>query len=273
MPKVRRIGRCVNRSKPRRRVDLELIVGRNPVVDFLETRSRSQKLLLTRSSRKDSRVKRAIELATRNGVLVETSTDLELDELTQAENHQGCVLIVPPFQYTPIDEILTLSQSDKTQLALAPVNLVVALDGVTDPQNLGAVIRSAEAFGARGVVIPERRAAQVTSTVWKASAGALARLPVARVVNLSRTIEMANDLGYQSVGLDANADRSIGQVQQEFGSDPLLLVAGAEGAGLARLVRERCGLLARVPHQASAASLNVSVSVGIALYVLANKLD
>lgn len=254
------------RGNPRLRPSVELIVGRNPVVDFLETGAQSQRLLLTRASQKDPRVQRAIELARAQGLPIETTDEGSLDDISDSANHQGCALVVPPFVYTPIDQLLSLTSARPTQV-------LVGLDGVTDPHNLGAVIRSAEAFGASGVVIPERRSAQVNPTVWKSSAGALARLPVARVVNLSRTIEIINDYGFQSVGLDASATLTIGQVARDFGHDPLLLIAGAEGAGLGRLVKERCSLLARVPHQLSAASLNVSVSVGIALYVLANKLD
>ena len=244
----------------------EIVVGRNPVADFLESGASCQKLLLTQASKKDPRVKRALDLAAKRQVPIEFVSDAFINELSQAMNHQGCALIVPPFRYTPIEELISVTKNGSA-------NLLVGLDGVTDPQNLGAVIRSAEAFGARGVVIPERRAAQVTATVWKASAGALARLPVARVVNLSRTIELANDSGFHSVGLDADADATIGQVKRDFVQDPIFLVAGAEGAGLSRLVSQRCSLLARIPHKPSAASLNVSVSVGIALYVLANKLD
>ena len=251
------------------------------MVDFLETDSPSEKLILTRASQKDARVKRAIELAKERGVLIEVTDERHLDEVSQSASHQGCALVVPPFAYTQIEHLLSLGQPSSPSLPSSPSSpsapaspaLLVGLDGVSDPQNLGAVIRSAEAFGAKGVVIPERRSAQVNPTVWKASAGALARLPVAKVVNLSRTIDTANELGFQSVGLDAKANMSIDEVKTDYGDDPIFLIAGAEGAGLARLVKERCTLLARVPHRPSAASLNVSVSVGIALYVLANKLD
>ena len=142
--------------------------------------------------------------------------------------------------------------------------LVVALDGVTDPRNLGAIVRSAAAFGAHGVLIPERRAAGMTAAAWKTSAGAAARIPIARATNLNRSLRAYADAGFTLVGLDGRADTAIGEIAQ--GSGPLVLVVGSEDTGLSRLVREACDAVAAIPISGEVESLNAGVAAGIALY-------
>lgn len=238
-------------------------MGRNPVADSLRAGVSGTKLWVTKASQTDERVKQCLAAAGENGWSIAVVSDAELTQMTGSHAHQGCVLETKPFQYASIQDLFEVATGQ----------VLVALDGVTDPQNLGAIVRSAEAFGAKGLVLPERRSAQVTPAVWKASAGAVARLPIARVVNLARAINDANDRGFQSIGLAAEADDDLSEIALRCEGDSILLVAGSEGSGLSRLVRERCTFMARIPHRSSAASLNVSVSVGIALYLTTNKLN
>ena len=155
----------------------------------------------------------------------------------------------------------------KERLAQADCANGFILDGVTDPQNLGAVIRSAAAFGANGVILPERRSASVTAAAWKVSAGAAAHMPVARVVNLTKAIESLKERGYYSVGLDGGGDALVGETG--FETDPLVVVLGSEGNGLSRLVREACDSIAGIPMSNMVESLNASVAAGITLYAVA----
>ena len=140
---------------------------------------------------------------------------------------------------------------------------------MTDPRNLGAVVRSAAAFGAHGVVIPERRSAGMTAAAWKTSAGAAARIPIARATNLNRTLRAYADAGLTLVGLDGAADTDLAEVAELSG--PLVLVIGSEGAGLSRLVREACHTLAAIPITATVESLNAGVAAGIALYEISRR--
>jgi 23S rRNA (guanosine2251-2'-O)-methyltransferase len=144
--------------------------------------------------------------------------------------------------------------------------LLVALDGVTDPRNLGAIVRSAAAFGASGVLMTERRAAGMTASAWKSSAGAAARLPIAQVTNLARTIDEAKKLGCFVVGLDGESDVSISEMK--VATENLMVIVGSEGKGLARLTREKCDLVVSIPISATTESLNASVATSIALYAV-----
>jgi 23S rRNA (guanosine2251-2'-O)-methyltransferase len=175
--------------------------------------------------------------------------------------HQGIGLQVPPYDYAHPDDLLALA-SDSGRPPL-----IVALDGVTDPRNLGAVVRSAAAFDAHGVVVPQRRSVGMTASAWRTSAGAAARLPVARAVNLARALASYQDNGLQTVGLAADGDVDLHEY--DGFADPVALVVGAEGAGLSRLVRERCDVVVRIPIDRDTESLNVSVAAGIALYAAA----
>ncbi|PRY00722.1 23S rRNA (guanosine(2251)-2'-O)-methyltransferase RlmB [Allonocardiopsis opalescens] len=242
----------------RGRGEREMVVGRNPVVEALRARVPADALLLGVSVDADDRVKEAVRIAGDLGVPVQEAGRAELDRRTEGAPHQGLALVVPPFPYVHPGELL-----ESAMAAEAPA-LVVALDGITDPHNLGAVARSAAAFGAHGLLIPERRAAGVTAAAWKTSAGTLARLPVARAVNLTRTLEDYRRAGLFVVGLDGTAEADIDAVDLLTG--PVVVVVGSEGRGLSRLVRERCDLVARIPMGPAAESLNASVASGVALY-------
>jgi 23S rRNA (guanosine2251-2'-O)-methyltransferase len=187
----------------------------------------------------------------------------ELDRLSGGGPHQGLVLQVPAYSYAHPDDLP--ARAEKAGEAA----LLVALDGVMDPRNLGAILRSAAAFGAHGVVVPARRAAGLTAAAWKTSAGAAARVPVARATNLTRALVAYREAGLFIVGLDAGAPSDVGDL--ELADQPVVLVVGSEGKGLSRLVREHCDVVARIPIGGLTESLNAGVAAGIALYEVARK--
>ncbi|MPZ63035.1 MAG: 23S rRNA (guanosine(2251)-2'-O)-methyltransferase RlmB [Propionibacteriales bacterium] len=245
--------------QPRGR-DGEWVVGRNPVVEALRARVPAGELYVATGAGSDSRVREAVQSAADARCPIVEVPRRELDRLTGGATHQGLALKLTAYDYAHPDDLLAVARE-----AGAPP-LVVALDGITDPRNLGAVVRSAAAFGAHGVVVPERRAAGMSTAAWKASAGAAARLRVARAVNLSRQLTVYAKAGLTIVGLDADGPVSLAEVRR--GDEGLVLVIGAEGRGLGRLVSEKCDLLARIPISRDTESLNASVAAGIALYEL-----
>jgi 23S rRNA (guanosine2251-2'-O)-methyltransferase len=241
----------------------EIVSGRNPVVEALRARVPATALYVAERIDSDDRVREAMKLAGNAGIPLMEAPRAELDRLTAGAVHQGLVLQVPPYTYAHADDLLTKAE------ALGQPALIVALDGVTDPRNLGAVVRSAAAFGAHGVLVPERRAAGMTASAWKTSAGAAARVPVARATNLTRALQAYRSAGLMVVGLDAGGSVDIDAI--EVAVDPVVLVIGSEGRGLSRLVREACDLVASIPIGAATESLNAGVAGGIALYEVARK--
>ena len=233
------------------------MVGRNAVVEALRASVPGTTLYVAVGLDHDDRLTEAKKLAAAEGVAFVDVTRAELDRLSGGAPHQGIGLAVKPFTYTDPEDLLrvALEQPDPP--------LIVALDGVTDPHNLGAIARSAAAFGANGLVIPERRASGVTPAAWKASAGTLARLPVARVTNLVRTLKAYAQTGLMLAGLDGRAATDLADL--ELATGPLVLVVGAEGKGLSRLVAQTCDLTVRIPLSSQVESLNASVAAGIAL--------
>lgn len=185
----------------------------------------------------------------------------DLDRITDGAIHQGVALQIPPYKYAHPDDLLTLAHDR------AEHPLLVALDGITDPRNLGAIVRSTAAFGGHGVIITERRAASMTAAAWKTSAGAASRIPVAQVVNLARTIDELKKAGVFVLGLDMDGDVDLPKV--ELAREPVCLVVGSEGKGLSRLVRDKCDQIVSIPISASTESLNAGVAAGVALYEVA----
>ncbi|WP_250292764.1 23S rRNA (guanosine(2251)-2'-O)-methyltransferase RlmB, partial [Frankia sp. CiP1_Cm_nod1] len=240
----------------------ELVVGRNAVVEALRAGVPASVLYVAAGTEYDERLDEARRLAPPAGVAVADVARGELDRLCGSAPHQGLALSVPPFRYAHPDDLLARAQE-------APPGLLVALDGVTDPRNLGAVVRSAAAFGAHGVVVPERRAAGVTAAAWKTSAGTAARLPVARATNLVRALTGWAQAGLFVVGLAADGEVSLDDL--EMASDPLVLVVGSEGRGLSRLVGEHCDLTVRIPMAGDVESLNAGVAAGVALAEIARR--
>ena len=241
----------------------ELLVGRNPVVEALRAAVPAATLYVAQGVEADDRVSEAVRLAADRGVPILEVGRPELDRMTGGVLHQGLGLQVPPYGYAHADDVLARA------LESPDPPLVVALDGVTDPRNLGAVVRSAAAFGADGVLLPERRAAGMTATAWRTSAGAAARLPVARVTNLVRTLRAYQQAGLFVTGLDA--DGEVGLDDLEVAVDPLVVVVGSEGRGLSRLVGETCDLTVSIPMTASTESLNASVAAAVALAEVARR--
>jgi 23S rRNA (guanosine2251-2'-O)-methyltransferase len=241
----------------------DVVAGRNAVVEALRAAVPATKLHLAAGLERDERLIEAAQLAAQHGIAVVETTRNELDRLSGGAPHQGIALSVRPYEYEHPDDLL------RRVLEGTEPPLVVALDGVTDPHNLGAVVRSAAAFGAQGVLLPERRSVGVTPSAWKASAGALARVPVARATNLVRALASYAEAGLMIVGLDGRGDIDLETL--ELASGPLVVVVGGEGKGLSRLVREVCDLTVRIPLAGPVESLNASVAAGIALAEVARR--
>jgi 23S rRNA (guanosine2251-2'-O)-methyltransferase len=249
------------RSNPGRDAQ-ELLVGRNPVVEALRAQVPATTLYVAQGVEVDDRLNEAVRTAADRGVAILEISRAELDRMTGGVLHQGIGLQVPPFAYEPFDDLLAAALEQ-------PAPLLVALDGVTDPRNLGAVIRSAAAFGAHGVFVPERRAAGITATAWRTSAGAAARMPVSQVTNLTRSLKACQREGFMVVGLDADGETDLYDLEAAVG--PLVVVVGSEGRGLSRLVGETCDLRVGIPMVSEVESLNASVAAAVALAEIARR--
>jgi 23S rRNA (guanosine2251-2'-O)-methyltransferase len=237
----------------------EMVAGRNSVVESLRAGIPAMALYVAGRAQEDERVAESVQLAAEAGIAVLESGLTELDRLTGGAIHQGVALRVRPYEYAHPEDF-----SERLRDSLP---LIVALDGVTDPRNLGAVVRSAAAFGATGVVVPSRRSAGVTAGAWKASAGALARLPVAQAVNLTRAIEGYKKAGFFVAGLDAEGTTDLRGMSIADG--PMVLVVGSEGRGLSRVVANACDMLVSIPMVSGNESLNAGIAASIALYEIA----
>jgi 23S rRNA (guanosine2251-2'-O)-methyltransferase len=231
----------------------EIVAGRNAVLEALRAAVPATEVLVARGIDIDDRVAESLQLALHLQLPIREVHRAEVEGISP--NSQGIILAIKPYQYSSFEEI--------SQRAKHPM-LIVALDGVTDPRNLGAIVRSAGAFGANGVVMTERRAAAMTASAWKASAGAAARMPVAQVTNLARTIEEAKKLGCFVIGLDGESDESLSNMK--VATESIMIVVGSEGKGLSRLVREKCDLVVSIPMNSATESLNASVATSIALF-------
>src|SRR5215212_8185037 len=223
-------------ARPRRRntgSEAEWIAGRNSVVEALRAGVPVKTLYVAERAERDGRLREAFKLASEHHIGLLEVTGRELDRLTSGAVHQGLAAKIPAYEYAHPDDLI-----DRAAEVGEPP-LIVALDSVTDPRNLGAVVRSASGFGAHGVLVPERRAA------WKTSAGAAARIPVAQAVNLVRQLRAYQEAGLMVVGLAADGDVSLPDL--DLGDGPLVLVIGAEDNGLSRLVAETCDQLVSIP--------------------------
>jgi 23S rRNA (guanosine2251-2'-O)-methyltransferase len=239
----------------------EYVAGRNAVVEALRAGVPATGLYLQDSLEADARVKEAIRTASDTGMSVVPVSKQDLDRLTDGAVHQGLALQIPAYTYSHPDDLLQGRRRSDV--------VVVALDGITDPRNLGAVVRSAGAFGAAGVVVPSRRSAGMTAGAWKSSAGAAVRVPVARAANLTRALQQYKDAGLLVVGLDADGEIELPEL--DVAGSGVVLVVGAEGEGLSRLVRETCDVVVSIPMHAATESLNAGVAAGIALYAVARQ--
>lgn len=240
----------------------EMVLGRNPVVECLRAGVPATALYVAVGAETDDRLKEAVQRAADAGISILEVPRTDLDRMSSNGMHQGIGLQVPPYRYAHPDDLLTAARSRQEPA------LLVALDNITDPRNLGAVVRSVAAFGGHGVVIPQRRSASVSAVAWRTSAGAAARLPVARATNLTRTLKDWQAKGVQVVGLDAGGDTSLDDYQ---GTDPVVIVVGSEGKGLSRLVRETCDSILSIPMAGEVESLNASVAAGVVLADIARR--
>lgn len=237
----------------------EMVTGRNSVVEALRTKVPATALYIAQRAEMDDRMKESLKLATHRRLAILEVTRPELDRLAgEGSVHQGIALKVPPYEYAHPMDVL-----DQV-IAAGDTPLFVALDGVTDPRNLGAIIRSAAAFGAQAVVVPQRRSVGVTASAWKTSAGAAARVPVAMASNLTQTLKAFKDRGVFVLGLDGGGDVSLPGL--DFAARPMVLVVGSEGKGLSRLVTDTCDAVVSIPISASTESLNAGIAVSVALY-------
>ncbi len=267
--KQRSPARSTAGPKPARRTsqdstsETHVVCGKNPVVEALRAKIPVSQITLQARMDRDARVNEILQLAQKRSIPVMEATKPELDRLAGVDVvHQGVVLSVPPYRYQePID--LAEKVLDRGSA------LLVAADGVTDPRNLGAIIRSAAAFGGHGVIVPKRRSVGVTPAVWKTSAGQLSHAPVALATNLTNTLKALKERGYFVVGLAGDTSQSLPEAQ--LGDVPIVLVVGAEGAGLSRLVRETCDMVVSIPLDPRTESLNASVACGIAIYEISRQ--
>lgn len=263
-PRVRTTGAPVGAARGGRHADLpETVVGRNPVVEALRAGVPATALYVATGLASDERVAEAITAAAERGIAQLDVARTELDRLTGGAIHQGVALSVPPYQYAHPEDLLSRA-ADSGRAAL-----IVAVDGVTDPRNLGAIVRSAAAFGAHGVVVPERRSAGMTASAWRTSAGTAARLRVARCPNLVRALKDYAAAGLMIAGLDA--DGTVDTDSFELATSPLVVVVGSEGRGLSRLTRTVCDVTVSIPMVRNVESLNASVATGVVLAEVARR--
>ncbi|WP_068279252.1 23S rRNA (guanosine(2251)-2'-O)-methyltransferase RlmB [Aldersonia kunmingensis] len=240
----------------------ETVLGRNPVVECLRAGVPATALYVAVGTESDERLTESVQLAADAGIAILEVPRTDLDRLSANGLHQGVALQVPPYRYAHPEDLLS------SALSSGEPALLVALDNITDPRNLGAVVRSVAAFGGHGVLIPQRRSASVTAVAWRTSAGAAARLPIARATNLTRTLKDWAAKGVQIVGLDAGGDTTLDDYD---GSGPVVIVVGSEGKGLSRLVRETCDSVLSVPMAGHVESLNASVAAGVVLAEIARQ--
>lgn len=233
----------------------DIIYGKNPVIEALQSGREINKMVFLEGS-KDKNMQKIIDMAKAKKIIVQFSERKVMDKLVDGENHQGVVAYVSPYEYYDLEEVLDIAHQKNE-----PPFLIIC-DEITDPHNLGSIIRTANAVGAHGVIIPKRRSAAVNQTVVKTSCGAVEYVPVVRVTNITQTIKQLKDAGVWVVGTDMNAP---------FYSDANLtgsiaIVIGNEGDGISRLVKESCDFMVSLPMLGVVSSLNASVAGGVVMY-------
>ncbi|HHT68887.1 MAG TPA: 23S rRNA (guanosine(2251)-2'-O)-methyltransferase RlmB [Firmicutes bacterium] len=236
------------------------VVGRQPVLEALRSGREINKILVAKGQRQGS-IREIFALAREQGIVVQEVDRTVLDKLSESGNHQGVLAQVSGVSYVELEDLLAKPQ-DPTW---AP--FLILLDGIQDPHNLGSIIRSGEAMGIDGVIIPKRRAVAVTQTVMKSSAGAANYVPICRVGNLANTIDSLKKAGYWIVGADMEGDSCFSQDL----TGPMALVIGGEGAGLSRLIKEKCDFLTSVPMRGQINSLNASVAAALLMFEVARQ--
>ena len=232
------------------------VEGRNAVIELLESGRDINKIFVS-SGEKNGSINKILALAKEKRVVVTEVNRKKLEEMAMSDNHQGVIAIVPPFEYCDIDDILECAKSKNED------PFILILDGIEDPHNLGAIIRTAETAGVHGIIIPKRRAACVNSTVTKVAAGAVEHMNIARVNNINEAIRYLKDNDVWVCGTDIDTNKYYYD-QDLTGS--LAIVIGSEGFGMSKLVKENCDFLVKIPMKGKITSLNASVSAGIVVY-------
>lgn len=234
----------------------QYVIGRNPVLELLKTQGKIDKLYVQNGERQGS-ITKILGKAKDDNILVQYVDKNKLSSMAGGNAHQGVVALVTDFEYSTIDEIIENSKIKNED------PFIIVLDGIEDPYNLGAIIRTAESAGAHGVIIPKRRAASVNQTVYKTSAGAVEHMKVAQVTNISNTIETLKEHGLWIYGADADGKQLY---YKNSLTGPIGLVIGSEGKGISRLVKEKCDVLVKIPMLGKVSSLNASVATSILIY-------
>jgi 23S rRNA (guanosine2251-2'-O)-methyltransferase len=248
--------------RPKSGDEIEVVTGRNSVLEALRADIPTTALYIAARVETDERVKEILTIATRKGIPILEVMRPELDRLAGRDSvHQGVALKVPPYEYAHPVDLLELT------LRKGQTPLFVALDGITDPRNLGAIIRSTAAFGGHGVIIPQRRSVGMTASAWKTSAGAAARTPVAMAANLTQTLKAFKEAGVFVLGLDGGGDVQLPGLS--FADRPVVVVVGSEGKGLSRLVTDTCDAIVSIPITATTESLNAGIATSVTLYEIA----
>jgi 23S rRNA (guanosine2251-2'-O)-methyltransferase len=242
--------------------ETEIVLGRNPVVECLRAGVPATALYVALGTEADERLTESVTRAADSGIPILEVPRGDLDRMSANGLHQGIALQVPPYQYAHPDDLLAAVREDPSPA------LLVALDNISDPRNLGAIIRSVAAFAGDGVLIPQRRSASVSAVAWRTSAGAAARVPVARATNLNRTLKDWAAAGLQVVGLDTQGDTAVDEMDA---AGDVVIVVGSEGKGLSRLVRENCDAVVSIPMAGPTESLNAAVAAGVVLAEVARQ--
>ncbi|WP_201612799.1 23S rRNA (guanosine(2251)-2'-O)-methyltransferase RlmB [Gulosibacter hominis] len=247
------------RRRPAMPDGAELVTGRNAAVEALRAQIPATTVYVAQHIEVDDRIREIVQLAAKRNIPMLEITRPELDRMVPFDTiHQGVAIKVPAYEYA--DPVTLLQDA----ISRAQVPLFVALDGVTDPRNLGAIVRSTAAFGGQGVIVPQRRSAGMTAAAWRTSAGAAARLPVALAGNLNNTIADFKRAGVFVIGLDGGGDVQLPEL--DLATSPLLIVVGSEGKGLSRLTAELCDAIVSIPIDSATESLNAGIATSVALY-------
>ena len=234
---------------------MAIIEGRNPIIEALKNNRPIEKIMVNKASKEGS-IKKILAMAKENKVIIQEVDRHKLDEMSESHAHQGVIAITSDYRYYDLDEILDIPKEKGED------PFFIILDGITDPHNLGSIIRTADAVGAHAVIIPKRRSVQITPIVAKASAGAVEYLPVCKVTNIVNTIKTLKENGLWIAAVDMDGQTFY---QQNLGG-PLGLVGGSEGEGISRLVKQNCDFTVSMPMSGNVTSLNASVAGGILLY-------
>jgi 23S rRNA (guanosine2251-2'-O)-methyltransferase len=238
--------------------ETEMVLGRNPVLECLRAHAPASALYVALGTEADERLTESVTMAADRGIPILEVPRIDLDRMSSNGLHQGIALQVPPYAYLHPDDLLAAATSD-----VQPA-LLVALDNISDPRNLGAIIRSVAAFGGQGVIVPQRRSVGLTASAWKTSAGAAARTPVAMAANLTQTIKAFKEHGVFVIGLDGGGTVQLPELA--LAREPVLVVVGSEGKGLSRLVTENCDAVVSIPISSGTESLNAGIAASVTLY-------